>query len=100
MSMQQEDNTHLKAVRKWVGCTDSMPELLATELVIRQYRWRSSLDLYKYKAQKSKICEVAVYLVWTLALPKRFLYKLWPLIIVCALHGREQSLGVRFDHCF
>ena len=61
MNMQQQPD--LKAVRKWVGCTDSIPELLATELVIRQYRWRSSLDLYKYKAQKSKICEVAGFYI-------------------------------------
>ena len=40
MSMQQQDDTDLKAVRKWVECSAAMAELLATELLIRQYSWQ------------------------------------------------------------
>ena len=37
LSMQQRENTDLKAVGKWVACTAAMAKLLVHELLTRQY---------------------------------------------------------------
>ena len=59
-SVAVSHSSHLRPERElsWMGCTATMAELLATELLIRQYNWWSSQEPYKCTAQQ--ICDVDV----------------------------------------